>query len=154
MHWMSVDWFAVMFWGMSMDSVFLFDGCPRAWRQWQGASKKGPKKAQILGVISDPRASCEHRSGIGQATEVMDKMFRKQWENMKHCKIFEVWGQGQRAGGIQKRTNLVRILGVISDPPGIAQASRKHRSSIARASLRHPKFWKGGPLKRLNKLSL
>ena len=104
-----------------------------------GGIQKRTKKAQILGVISDPRASCEHRSGIGQATEVMDKMFRKQWENMKHCKIFEVWGQGQRAGGIQKRTNLVRILGVISDPPGIARASLGHRPGIPFWTMWSPK---------------
>ena len=75
MHWMSVDWFAVMFWGMSMDSVFLFDGCPRAWRQWQGASKKKQKSADTRGDLRSPgyrpsiaQASLGHRSGIARAS--------------------------------------------------------------------------------------
>ena len=43
-------------------------------------------------------------------------------------------GRVRGHGGIQKRTILGQILGVISDLPGIAQASLEHRSSIARES--------------------
>ena len=57
--------------------------------------------------------------------------------------LVKIWA---KAGGrgIQKRTILVRILGVISDPPGIDQASLKHRSSNTKFGqlLAFPcKFW-------------
>ena len=43
------------------------------------------KHTQILGVISDPRVSLEHRSGIGQAAEFMDK--RSPQNSRKHGKL-------------------------------------------------------------------
>ena len=60
---------------------------------------------------------------------------------MCNCTKFgEIWrkiGHGAGGRGIQKRTKLVRILGVISDPPSIAQASLKHRPGITQASAKH-----------------
>ena len=48
--------------------------CGWAWSEGQGAgASTNDKHTQILGVISDPRVSLEHRSGIGQAAEFMDK---------------------------------------------------------------------------------
>ena len=38
-------------------------------------ASKNDKNTQILGVISDHRASLEHRSGIGQAAEFMDRRY-------------------------------------------------------------------------------
>ena len=99
----------------------------------RGHPKKDQKSADTRGDFRSPgivRASLEHRpSNRSNGQNVPETR-----GNMKHCKIFEVWGQGQRAGGIQKRTKLVQMLGVISGFPSIERASRRHRSGIDQAT--------------------